>query len=222
MTTLIIAAHPDDEILGCGATIAKQTHAGEDAYLLILGEGVKSREGWTQEEYDSLHNCIEKANNKIGIPLENITVLDFPDNRFDIISLLDLVKAISKIKNRVQPETVFTHSPYCLNIDHQRTYEAVVTATRPMENETVRRIYGFEIPSSTEWRFHPNRFTPTVFIDVKETIRTKIEALNEYKSEMREYPHPRSLYGIYENAQQWGKKVGLPFVEAFELVRWIQ
>jgi LmbE family N-acetylglucosaminyl deacetylase len=218
MTILIVAAHPDDEILGCGATIAKRTNQDEDAYLLILGEGVKSREGWTQDEYDSLHGCIEKANDVIGIPVGNITVLDFPDNRFDSVPLLDIVKAVSKVKNRVQPDTVFTHQPHCLNIDHKRTYEATITATRPMEDEPVKTIYAFEILSSSEWSF-PQRFSPNVFFDVKETINKKMEALRMYHTELRDYPHPRSLNGVYHSAQLWGMRVGVPFAEAFELVR---
>jgi LmbE family N-acetylglucosaminyl deacetylase len=222
MTILIIASHPDDEVLGAGATIAKLTKKGDDVYLLILGEGVTSREGWTQQELDSLHECIDKANSKIGISEDHIIVESFPDNRFDTVALLDIVKAVSKVKDVVKPDVMYTHSPYCLNIDHQRTYEAVVTATRPMTDETVKQIFSFEIPSSTEWRFHPSRFTPNVFVDVKETIRLKLDALNEYKSEMREYPHPRSLYGVYENAQQWGKKVGVPFAEVFECVRMVR
>lgn len=221
MKILVVAAHPDDEILGCGGTIAKRVRQGDEAYLLILGEGVKSREGWTQEEYDSLHSCIEKANSKIGIPKENITVLDFPDNKFDSVPLLDIVKAVCKVKDQVYPSMVFTHSCHCLNIDHQRTFEAVVTATRPMVDEPVKRVYSFEILSSTEWRFHPE-FNPNVFMDVKETINRKLDALQKYKTEIRDYPHPRSLYGVYQTAQQWGMRVGVPFAEAFELVRHVE
>lgn len=218
---LTVAAHGDDEILGCGATVAKRVSDGDKAYLLILGEGVTSREGWTQQELDSLHECIEKANNKIGIPKKNIFVESFPDNKFDTVALLDIVKTVLRIKDIVKPDVVFTHHPHCLNIDHRITYEAVVTATRPMQNETVKSIYAFEILSSSEWSF-PQRFSPNVFFDIKETINCKIAAMMEYSGELREYPHPRSLFGIYQNAQTWGMKVGIPFAEAFECVRIIK
>lgn len=221
MKILIIAAHPDDEILGCGATVARLTKNNNEAFLCILGEGVKSREGWTQEEYNYLHSCIERANEKIGIPKKNIYVFEFPDNSFDSVPLLDIIKSILSVKDKVKPDIVFTHSRHCLNIDHKTTYNAVVTATRPMENETVKEIYSFEVLSSTEWNY-PIGFTPNVFFDVKETIRTKVDALMQYKNEIRSFPHPRSAFGVYSNAQLWGMKVGLPFAEAFELVREIK
>jgi len=220
MNILIVASHPDDEILGCGGTIAKLSNQDNKVSLCILGEGVKSRDNWKQEEYDNLHNSIIKANKCIGITEDNIHVFDYPDNQFDSIPLLDIVKTITLVKNKVKPDIVFTHSPNCLNIDHKTTFDAVVTATRPMEDETVKSIYSFEILSSTEWSF-PLSFNPNVFFDIKETIRDKVDALMKYKTEIRSYPHPRSSYGVYSYAQLWGMKIGVPFAEAFECVRMI-
>jgi LmbE family N-acetylglucosaminyl deacetylase len=221
MNILVVAAHPDDEVLGCGGTIAKRIWQGDTVHLLILGEGITSRDNWKQKELDGLHGCIEKANERLGITKDHIFIESFPDNKFDSVSLLDIIKVISGVKEDIKPDIIYTHSLHCLNIDHKRTFEAVVTATRPMQDETVKMIYSFEIPSSTEWMF-PLGFQPNIFFDIKETINKKIEAMQEYKDELREYPHPRSLYGIYSNAQLWGMKCGLPFAEAFELVRDIE
>jgi len=145
----------------------------------------------------------------------------FPDNRFDTVPFLDIVKVIETIKNKIKPEIIFTHYVKDLNIDHQITYKAVITATRPVREETVKEVYSFEIPSSTEWSY-PLSFSPNVFYDILGTIDVKLEALEEYKTELRGYPHPRSLEGVKLIAKFWGMKVGLKYAEAFELVREIK
>lgn len=218
---LIIAAHPDDEILGCGSTIARLVREGHEAYTLILGEGITSRDekrnrAKRQKAIGNLKGQIQKANKAIGV--EKVFTFDFPDNRFDSVPLLDIVKVIEDIKGKIKPDTVFTHYEKDLNIDHQITYRAVLTASRPLPDETIKEIYSFEVPSSTEWNY-PLSFSPDVFFDVSETIDLKLKAMAEYKSELRDYPHPRSLEGIKQNAQLWGIKSGLKYAEAFKLVR---
>ncbi len=217
MNILIVASHPDDEILGCGGTICKLIRQGHKGHLLILGEGVTSRNDWKQSELSELKDSIFKANKCIGINEKDIMITSYPDNAFDSVPLLNIVKTVLEAKERFQPNMIFTHHEKCLNIDHQIAYQAVMTATRPMKEEIVKKIYSFEILSSTEWRY-PQLFNPDVFFDIKETIK-KIEAMNEYKSELREFPHPRSLYGVWLNAQYWGMRTGVPFAEAFTLVR---
>lgn len=221
---LIIAAHPDDEILGCGGTIARLIHEGASCSVLILGEGKTSRDEKRDlqkqlKELNNLKDEAKRANKILGI--KNIYFNDFPDNRFDSVDLLDIVKVISSIKSKIHPDTIFTHFENDLNIDHRLTYRAVITATRPLPDETVKTIYSFEAMSSTEWNY-PISFSPNVFFDISSTLDLKLKALNEYKSEIRPYPHPRSLKGVKINAQYWGVKVGLPFIEAFKLVRQIQ
>lgn len=221
---LIIAAHPDDEILGCGGTIARLVREGHEAYTLILGEGITSRDekrdrAKRQKDIENLKGQIQKANKTIGV--EKIFTFDFPDNRFDSMPLLDIVKVIEDIKGKIKPDTVFTHYQKDLNIDHQITYRAVLTASRPLPDETIKEIYSFEVLSSTEWNY-PLSFSPDVFFDVSETIDLKLKAMAEYKSELRDYPHPRSLEGIKQNAQLWGIKSGLKYAEAFKVVRIIK
>jgi LmbE family N-acetylglucosaminyl deacetylase len=160
-----------------------------------------------------------KAANKL-IGAKEVFTASFPDNSFDSVPLLDIVKKIEEIKQKTKPQIIFTHHFGDMNIDHQITHQAVLTATRPMQGETVKEIYSCEIPSSTEWNFEPNKqFTPNVFFDVSKTIDKKIKALEKYKSELREYPHPRSLQHIKELAKFRGARCGLNFAEAFYLVR---
>ncbi len=221
---LIVAAHPDDEVLGCGATIAKLARQGHEAYTLILGEGKTSRQpdckaASLRREINGLKKETEKANGLLGV--KKVFWSSFPDNRFDSVSLLDIVKEIEKIKERIRPEIIFTHHAGCLNIDHEITFRAVLTAARPTKSETVKDIYSFEVPSSTEWNSYSKEtaFIPNVFSDVDDTIDIKIRAMAEYKSELREYPHPRSLQHIKEIAKVNGTKAGLEYSENFVLIR---
>ena len=218
---LIVASHPDDEVLGCFGTVARLIKEGYEAYTLILGEGKTSRDEQRvaenrKDEIEQLNTEIQKANNIIGI--KKVFIESFPDNRFDNVDLLDIVKVVSKVKEEVKPDIIFTHFKNDLNIDHRLTYQAVLTATRPMQNECVKEIYSFEVLSSTVWNY-PNSFSPDTYFDISDTIELKLEAMKEYTSELCEYPHPRSLEGINLNAKYQGMRVGKEYVEAFESVR---
>lgn len=218
---LVVAAHPDDEVLGCGGTIARLVKKGVEAYTLILSEGITSREdnkniNNKKREIKILKEEAEKANKIIGV--KKIFFHNFPDNRFDTVALLDIVKIIEIIKEKVKPEIIFTHYEKDLNIDHQLTYQAVITATRPIRGETVKTIYSFEILSSTEWNY-PLSFSPDVFFNISDTMNLKLKAMSKYKKEIKKFLHPRSLKGIKLNAQFWGLKTGCKLAEAFKLVR---
>jgi len=226
-TVLVVVAHPDDEILACGATIASLVKKGYQCYTLILGEGKTSRLDYRDkftviDELDELSIEIQEANKIIGI--KKVFTKKFPDNRFDSVDLIDIVKEIEKVKELVKPEIIFTHHIGDMNIDHQITHQAVLTATRPMRDEYVKKIYSCEVPSATEWNSYSNEtiFIPNTFIDVSETIDIKIEAMSRYTSELREFPHPRSLEYIKKLANISGAKVGLDYCENFRLVRSIE
>ncbi|EKE02085.1 MAG: LmbE family protein [uncultured bacterium] len=222
-TILIVAAHPDDEILGCGGTVSKLVKQGYIAYSLILGKGITSRyddkNSRADKELNLLNNEMHKANELLGV--KQVFTANFPDNRFDSMTLLDIVKKIEEIKEKIKPDIIFTHHFGDMNIDHQITYKAVLTATRPMEDESVKEIYSFEIPSSTEWNsFTRDKiFIPNVFFDITDTIDLKVKAMSKYKSELREYPHPRSLQHIRELAKVNGAQIGLDYCERFALIR---
>lgn len=220
---LVIAAHPDDEVLGCGGTIAKHIKLGDKVYCLFLGKGKSSRnfknESYLKKEQAILKKEAEKAAKILGI--SKTFFENFPDQQYDTIPFLKIVKSIEKIKNKIKPEIVFTHHQGDLNLDHQITFKAVLTACRPLRNETVKELYSFEIPSSTEWGIpkKKNYFMPNFFIDVSDTFNKKIEALEAYKSEIRKYPHPRSLKSVEIIARRWGTIVEKELVESFEIIR---
>jgi len=221
---LIVAAHPDDEILGCGGTVARLIKEGCIGYTLILGEGVTSRDanrerGKRIQGIEKLKKQAHKANSIIGV--KDVFVYDFPDNRFDEVALLDIVKAVEAVKYKVKPDVVYTHYWGDLNIDHRITCEAVLTACRPVKEEIVREIYSFEVPSSTEWNY-PSAFNPNMFVDITGTFETKIMALQCYDAELRDFPHPRSEEALRARARQRGSSVGRCYAEAFKLVRTIK
>ena len=215
---LIVVAHPDDEVLGCFGVVAKLIKQGYEAYTLILSGGKTSR-GKAEGELEIVKKEAIKANKKIGI--KEVFIENFPDNMFDSVALLEIVKKIEDIKNKTSPDIIFTHYKNDLNIDHKTTYKAVITATRPMKNECVKEIYSFEVLSSTEWSY-PLSFSPDLFFDISDTINAKIEAMSCYKSELREFQHPRSLKAIELNAKYWGMRVGKEYIEAFKTVRVIK
>tara|TARA_B100000768_G_C11273921_1_gene374854 strand:+ start:1969 stop:2688 length:720 start_codon:yes stop_codon:yes gene_type:complete len=225
---LLVVAHPDDELLGLGATMNKLI-ADYSCFVrvVILGEGITSRsderdpERWKEEMKKHRQN-IEQA--RIAIGYESVGIYDFPDNRFDSVALLDIIKVIEKEKSTFQPEIIFTHHGGDVNIDHQRTFEAVITATRPMEDEIVKTVITFETPSGTEWiaSSDPRKFTPNLFIEVSEkNLEAKIKGMECYEFEKRKYPHPRSPEALKILSQQRGITVGKNYAEAFSIVRLI-
>jgi LmbE family N-acetylglucosaminyl deacetylase len=225
-SVLIVAAHPDDEILGCGGTAARLVQEGREVYFAILGEGITSRHE-NREAADPaclsvLHRHAQAAASIIGV--KDILLYKFPDNRLDTVPLLQVVKTVEDVIERLKPEVIYTHHPGDLNVDHGVIHRAVLTATRPMAGQPVREIYAFEVPSSTEWAFGGLQpvFRPNVFVDVASTIETKIAAMACYETETREFPHPRSPDALRAVARRWGSVAGCQAAEAFELVRSIR
>lgn len=220
---LVVAAHPDDEILGLGGTVRKYVNAGYQVKSLILGEGLTSR-AYKRREFKT-HKVEELKSDTLAaakiIGYEEIMFSDFPDNRFDSVDLLDIIKHIEITINKFRPGIVFTHHHGDLNIDHVLTHRAVLTATRPIGNYCVNEIYAFETPSSTEYNFDygNNNFSPNVFIDIEGTLNNKLEAMKCYTTELCKYPHPRSIKALEIIAQRWGTVAGLKYAEPFMLIR---
>jgi len=223
---LVVVAHPDDEVLGPGATVHRLSVEKRCTIrAVILGEGITSRGNVRQrnkwaKELKVHRDNIHRAGNTILY--ESIGVYDFPDNRFDTVPLLDIVKIIEKEKRDYEPELVFTHHCGDTNIDHRRTFDAVIAASRPMKGESVRTICSFEIPSSTEWQAfnYSGYFTPNVFSRVSRVdIDAKIKAMECYEYERREFPHPRSPESLEILARHRGVTVGTDYAEAFMLIR---
>jgi LmbE family N-acetylglucosaminyl deacetylase len=223
MSVLVVAAHPDDEILGCGGTMARLVREGNHVSIAILAEGMSSRyaqrEDADQQKLQHLHAQARLAADKVGA--KELVLCKLPDNRLDTVPLLDVVKIVEDLIARFHPETIYTHHPGDLNIDHGVVHRAVLTATRPVSGQCVRDIYAFEVPSSTEWTFQRIEppFRPNVFVDITNELETKIAALACYDTEVRSFPHPRSAEALRAIAMRWGSVAGLQAVEAFELIR---
>lgn len=226
MNVLVVAAHPDDEVLGCGGTMARLSNQGDGVVVAILGEGATSRYADRQDidpaELEALRRCAAKAGQILGV--RAVAVHDFPDNRFDTIPFLDVVKHVEGLVDLYTPELVLTHFGGDLNIDHRIAFQAVLTACRPGSTHPVREILTFEVPSSTEWsQGHlDGTFSPTVFYDIIETLDRKIEAMACYGGESRPFPHPRSPEGLIALARWRGVQAGRRAAEAFETVRLIR
>jgi LmbE family N-acetylglucosaminyl deacetylase len=220
---LVIAAHPDDEVLGCGATAARLVQEEHEVHFAILGEGITSRHAQRSDadegQLAGLHRQARAAAAKLGA--KSLVLHELPDNRLDTMPLLEVVKVVEELVDRVKPEVIYTHHPGDLNVDHGVIHRAVLTATRPVAGQPVREIYAFEVPSSTEWAFGSLQpaFCPNVFVDVSATLETKIAAMACYETETREFPHPRSPEALRAVAMRWGSVAGCHAAEAFALVR---
>lgn len=218
---LIIAAHPDDEVLGAGGSIARWRKKGWEVKIAILGEGITSRseKKVNIRELKTLKQQALKAAKILSA--DNPLFFDFPDNRFDSLDIIDIVKPIEKMINSYRPDVVVSHFIGDLNIDHRITAEAVSVATRPTGSYTPEKVLSFNIPSSTEWNFYDshNTFNPNIFINISKTLKIKLKALEAYEGELRSFPHPRSLESLKARAVYWGSISGLPAAEPFILLR---
>ena len=218
---LVIAAHPDDEVLGCGGAIAIHVASGDKVYCIFTSDGVTSRKDSTLGELDKRNDSATRAHLELGI--SKTFYLGFPDNGLDTVKLLDIVQKIESIADSIQPQIIYTHHYGDLNIDHQITHRATLTAFRPIPKSPVREIYTFEVLSSTDFQLAGDvRFTPNYFLDVSDVWSKKIKALKLYDQEMRPPPHSRSYVHIEALAKHRGLSVGLIYAEAFMLVRHIQ
>lgn len=223
MNILIIAAHPDDEVLGCGGTIVRAVQEGNHVNIAVLGEGITSRYQQREQADKDLVAKLRENAQKVGafLGVENVFNFDLPDNRFDTVPMLDIVKIIEDLIERVKPQIIYTQHGGDLNIDHRQVFCATLTAARPLPNCTVKSIYTYEVPSSTEWamgRFS-TPFQPNVFVDINKTLENKLKAMEIYEGEGRSFPHPRSPEALRSIALRWGSVSGCYAAEAFELVR---
>ena len=224
MKILSIAAHPDDEVLGCGGSMAKWSSDGAEVHSLIMAEGATSRDKSRDRESrneDLTH--LAKASHKAGdiLGIASVSLLSYPDNRMDSVDLLEVVKSVEEQIEKIKPEVVVTHHSADLNIDHQVIHEAVMAACRPQPGNPVKRILSFEVPSSTEWQSPTfgNSFIPNWFEDISDTLELKIRALEAYETEMREWPHARSIKAVEHLARWRGASIGREAAEAFILER---
>ena len=221
---LVVAAHPDDEVLGCGGAIARHVDSGDQVQVLIVAEGSTSRQqqrdrAQVVDELSALAKAAQVAGSILGAA--GVELLDLPDNRLDSLDRLDLIKCIEERIDRHKPQVVYVHHVGDVNVDHCRLHQAVVTACRPTPGHVVRRLLSFEVASSTEWQPPGSApaFQPNWFVDISDQWERKREALVAYSSEMRSSPHARSLEALEHLARWRGAQVGVEAAEAFCLLR---
>jgi LmbE family N-acetylglucosaminyl deacetylase len=223
---LVVAAHSDDETLGCGGTIAKHVAKGDSIHVVFLTDGVGSR----NEDCSGATDAVARVSASIaalevlGVSELNITSFSFPDNALDSVPLLEVVKAIESVVSNIKAEVVYTHHAGDLNIDHRYAYEATMTACRPQPESSVKEIYSYEVPSSTAWvgASYGRHFKPNRYVEITDFINSKMEALMEYDEEMRIFPHARSREALEHLARYRGSQVGLLAAEAFVVERIIK
>lgn len=221
-TRLVIAAHPDDEALGCGGTIARWAEEGVAIHLAFIADGIGARANQSAAEQPALQNRRAAAESAAGIlGATSVHFDDLPDNQLDSVPLLEITQRVEALIEAHQPDTVVTHHAADLNIDHRRVHQAVMTACRPQHGHPVRTILCFEVASSTEWQPPGSGapFEPDWFMDISATLPRKLAALDAYAEEMREWPHPRSREGVEHLARWRGATVGCDAAEAFMLAR---
>ena len=222
VSVLVAAAHPDDEILGCGGVLASHAAKGDTVHVLIVAEGATARDArrdpaGREAELTALRASASRAASVIGA--EEPRMVGLPDNRLDTLPLLDVIKPIEAVVEAVAPEIVYTHHGGDLNVDHRIVHQAVVTACRPLPRSPVRAIYAFETVSSTEWQSAGDAFRPQRWVDIEPFLRLKLQALEAYKAEMRPFPHARSFEAVEALARVRGAAAGLKAAECFMVVR---
>lgn len=217
-TILVVAAHADDEVLGCGGTIARHVAEGCSVHVVFLADGVTSRPGAERLELQARSSATKRAQAILGV--SHIHSFELPDNRMDTLPLLDVIQKLEPIIDELIPDLIYTHHYGDLNVDHRITHQAVITASRPVPGRSVKEIRCFEVLSSTEWSAPTfASFEPNIFVDVSAFLDLKLAALASYNYEMRDCPHSRSIAHAKVLAQHRGYCVGLQAAEAFALVR---
>lgn len=217
---LVVAAHPDDEALGVAGTLARHAAEGDAVHIVFLADGEGAR--GSKDQLNERRDAAQKAGDALGA--KSVSFHDFPDNKMDSVALLDVAQVIEKVIAEVQPHIIYTHHGGDLNIDHQVTHRAVLTACRPMPESQIEAIYGFEVLSSTEWASADQdaAFVPVHHVDISDTFDQKMAALKCYDSEMRPFPHARSYEAVEALAVLRGAQVGLKKAESFTCLRTVR
>lgn len=228
---VVVAAHPDDEVIGCGGTIARLAAAGASVRVLLLADGIESRHpsGTLTAGHAAAHAELDarRAAARASVKALGATAIEFgefPDNRMDTVSLLDVVQTIERVLHQHRPDTVLTHHAGDVNVDHQRVHDAVIAACRPQPGHFVRTLLFFEVASSTEWQPPGSApaFAPNCFVDIAAFLETRRRALEAYHAEMRPWPHPRSYEALDHLARWRGATVGFEAAEAFMVGRHLE
>lgn len=222
MIILVIAAHPDDEVYGMGGTIAKFSKQGHDVYTLIITEGCSSQYKGNKKIIDIKKDEAIESNKILGV--KKVFFGDLPDMMLDSLPHINVNKIIEDVIDKIRPDVVYTHHYGDINKDHQLVYQSTMVAVRPTFTQCVKKVISYQVPSSTEWseQISTNQFLSNIYIQIDEEVEQKEHAIKIYNTELREYPHPRSLQYVKIWDELTGLKVGIKRAEAFHLVRSIE
>jgi LmbE family N-acetylglucosaminyl deacetylase len=221
---LLICAHPDDDILGCGGLMAKYAEKGTDFRVVFIAEGSSCRYPKGEIQTDEVQAVIQQRNeagrtalNVLGV--DDVVFHNLPCGRLDQVPIIEINKIIESEIRSFKPDTLFTHSENDANNDHGIVHKSTIMATRPNAINFVEKVYSYEILSSSEWKF-TNNFKPNYFEELtEEQVELKWQALKQYETEIKEFPFPRSSEGIYTLAKFRGMQAGIAYAEAFSLIR---
>lgn len=215
---MVVAAHPDDEVLGCGGAIAKHSAQGDEVHVVFLADGETSRLSATEQDQLDREQAAKKAGGILGVKSHHF--LKLPDNRLDSLPLLEVIRPLEDRINSIKPAIVYTHHAGDLNVDHRAAYQSVLTACRPQPYASVKQIFTFEVLSSTEWSGSDMQpFVPNTYMDISRYLEQKLDALNAYKKEMKPAPNSRCVAHVKSLALHRGYTVGMNFAESFMLIR---
>jgi LmbE family N-acetylglucosaminyl deacetylase len=213
---LVIAAHPDDEALGCAGTIAKHIDSKENVKIVFFTDGEMSRDNANKKLVSSRKKNAIKSLKILGVKEKDVIFNSFPDNAMDGMPLIKIVKILEHIKKNYKPDIIYTHYGNDLNVDHKAVYNATLVAFRPVPSSTVKKILCFEVLSSTEWASKiSNSFNPNYFVNINKFLKKKIASIKKYKKEIQAEPHPRSIKNVKNLAGFRGMSCGVKYVEAF-------
>ncbi len=222
---LVIAAHPDDEVLGMGGTIAKLSSEGKEVHLLIVTDGSSSQ----YKGNANLKKIIEDKKQETAkvaklLGISSVIYGELPDMRLDVTAHIEINRVIEDTINLISPDTVFTHFWGDVNLDHKCIYESTLVAVRPLVGQVVKELYCYSVPSATEWTPYKSdsMFMPNIFFDITEFADKKYNALAAYVTELKDYPHPRSVQHLNELDRAVGLQVGLGLTESFVACRIIK
>lgn len=214
---MIIAPHPDDEVLGCGGTIAKHVREGNEVYLCIVTKPYPPE--WSEEEIDERRKEVFAASKILGI--KHLHFLELPTVKLDTIPQKELNDKVAQVIEKVKPQVLYIPHQGDLNKDHQIVFQSVMVAIRPRSDSTLKKVLSYETLSETEWAAPgiTNAFIPNIYVDISQTLGSKLKAMQEYRRELKRFPHPRSLQAISNLAKLRGSTIGVKAAEAFMLVR---
>tara|TARA_B100000787_G_C16192023_1_gene298126 strand:- start:1868 stop:2566 length:699 start_codon:yes stop_codon:yes gene_type:complete len=220
---LIVVAHPDDDILGCGGTLRKLSRLKKNIRVIFIAEGSSCR----FKNYKKFKKKINETINQrqkyakkalLDLGLNNSCFYNLVCGKLNKYPIIEIAKIIEDEITKFKPEVLITHSNYDVNLDHRTVYQACLQSTRPTNQNKIKALLSFEVLSSTEWKYN-KIFEPNLFINIEKEIKFKIKAMKRYKTEMNNFPHPRSVTGINTLAKYRGIQSQNKFAEAFKIIR---